>query len=67
MTAPATGHVAFKDIPDAFTDIGPDGSTAFEDVGANVFDVRKCNVSFSVAVEGLEYLNAENIAVTVLR
>jgi hypothetical protein len=52
------GHVAYKDIPDAFTEIAG---------GQHVFDIRKCNVSFSVMVTQLEYINAENIAVTVLK
>jgi hypothetical protein len=33
----------------------------------NVFDARKCNVPFAVSVVGLEHINNENIAVTVLR
>jgi hypothetical protein len=52
------GHVDFKDIPDAFTDISE---------GSHVFDLGKCNISFSVMVTNLEYINAENIAATVLR
>ena len=58
----APGHVAFRDIPDSFVDIHPEG--AKEDW--NVFDYRKCAIPFSVAVTSLEYLNQENIAVTVL-
>ena len=33
----------------------------------NVFDACKCNVLFAVSVVGLEHINDENIAVTVLR
>lgn len=52
------GHVSFKDIPGAFTETDGKGS---------LFNIGRCNHSFSVAVEALEYINAENIAVTVLR
>ena len=32
-----------------------------------MFDARKCNVPFAVSVVGLEHINDENIAVTVLK
>ena len=60
------GSVHHVEIPDAFTKIVPAG----EDGNAeayNVFDIRKCRVPFAVAVVGMEHINAENIAVTVLR
>lgn len=59
------GRVKFADIPDAFTDIMPEGYNGTDT--PNVFDVRKCFVPFAVSVVGLEYVNDENIAVTVLR
>jgi hypothetical protein len=52
------GHVAYKDIPDAFTEVND---------GKHVFDIQKCSTSFSVMVTRLEYINAENIAVVVLK
>jgi hypothetical protein len=47
-------------IPDALTDIAIDQ-------GSNVFDIRICEIPFSVAVESIEYINAQNMAITVLR
>jgi hypothetical protein len=47
------GHVGFVDIPDAFTEIQ--------------FDANKCDVPFSVAVTSLEYIDANNIAVSILK
>lgn len=62
------GKVHFVDIPDAFTDIRPNGFNETTDgQDANVFDVRKCTVPFAVSVVSLEHINDENIAVTVLR
>ncbi len=53
-------------IPDAFTEItAPNPDTG--QPSSHVFDVNKCSVPFSVSVVGLEYVNEENIAVTVLR
>lgn len=67
-----TGRVHYVDIPDAFTEIVPartaentEGTTPEESY--NVFDIDKCNVPFSVAVVGLEHINDENVAITVLR
>ncbi len=57
------GRVHYVNIPDAFTEIIAEG----EDGPSSVFDARKCKVPFSVAVVGLESINEENIAVTVLR
>jgi hypothetical protein len=51
------GHVSFVDIPGAFTN---------KDDSKNVFDFDKCDIPFSVEVTQLEYLNEENIAVTIL-
>ena len=53
------GNVKFKDIPDAFTDI--------TESGGNVFNLSQCYNPFSVEVSNLEYINAENIAVTILK
>jgi len=55
------GRVHFADIPDAFTEIKVDGENM-----VNVFDIRKCDIPFAVSVAGLQYINDENIAVTVL-
>jgi hypothetical protein len=55
--------VHHAEIPDAFTEIR--NSTSQEPY--SVFDVRKCSIPFSVSVVGLEYVNEENIAVTVLK
>lgn len=55
--------MAFRDIPDAFTQV--QFETAGGD-GVNIFDFRKCVIPFAVAVTALEYLNEENIAVTIL-
>jgi hypothetical protein len=58
--------VHYVNIPDAFTEIVPAGEKG--NAGAyNVFNLEKCEVAFSVAVVGLEVVNDENIAVTVLR
>ncbi len=51
------GRVKFADIPGAFTEVGD---------SINVFDIRKCDMKFSVSVTHLEYINDENIAVTIL-
>lgn len=53
------GRVHFVDIPGAFTEIKANTTS-------HVFDVNKCPMKFSVSVVGLEYINDENIAVTVL-
>lgn len=55
------GRVHFADIPGAFTEVAVNGETQ-----VNVFDIRKCSIPFAVSVTGLEYVNDENIAVTVL-
>lgn len=55
------GRVHFADIPGAFTKVEVDGEKQ-----TNVFDIRKCSIPFAVSVAGLEYINEENIAVTVL-
>lgn len=60
------GRVHHAEIPEAFTKIMPAGATGNAEA-YNVFDVRKCTVPFAVAVVGMEHINAENIAVTVLR
>lgn len=60
------GRVHHVEIPDAFTKIVPAGEKGNANA-YNVFDVRKCEVPFAVAVVGLEYVNEENIAVTVLK
>jgi hypothetical protein len=52
----APGHVAFIDIPNAFTQRGKE----------DVMNFDRCNESFAVEVSSLEYLNQENIAVTIL-
>lgn len=54
------GRVHFADIPGAFTEVKVGEETV------NVFDIRKCDIPFAVSVTGLEYINEENIAVTVL-
>lgn len=51
------GNVKFTDVPGAFTEI---------DETMNVFDIRKCDMKFSVSVSHMEYINDENIAVTIL-
>lgn len=55
------GRVHFADIPGAFTEVSVEGEKQI-----NVFDIRKCHIPFAVSVTGLEYINEENIAVTVL-
>lgn len=60
------GRVHHAEIEDAFTRIVPPGETGNAEA-YNVFDIRKCGVPFSVAVAGMEYVNEENIAVTILR
>jgi hypothetical protein len=60
------GRVHHAEVEDAFTKIVPAGENGNADA-YNVFDVRKCNVPFAVAVVGLEYINEENIAVTILK
>jgi hypothetical protein len=59
------GRVRHAKIPGAFTEIVPAGQHGNAQA-YNVFDVRKCNVPFAVAVTSMEYINEENIAVTVL-
>ena len=54
------GRVEFVDVPGAFTEIKVNSSNE------NVFDIRKCDMKFSVSVTNLEYINDENIAVTIL-
>ena len=54
------GNVKFATIPDAFTDLN-------QATGKSVFNLDQCTRSFSVAVTNLEYINEENVAVTVLR
>jgi hypothetical protein len=53
----APGHVDFRDVPGAFTDLNPD----------SIFDFTNCEKNFSMEVTALEYLNEENIAVTILK
>lgn len=53
------GRVSWADVPNAFTDMNANTSL-------HVFDVNKCDMKFSVSVTNLEYINEENIAVTVL-
>lgn len=60
------GRVHHAEIPDAFTRIVPPGETGNAQA-YNVFDIRKCEVPFSVAVVGMDYINEENIAITVLK
>lgn len=54
-----SGRVHFADIPGAFTEIQANTSS-------HIFDINKCEMKFSVSVVGLEHINDENIAVTVL-
>lgn len=63
------GRVRHVEVEDAFTNILPKGAEGKPDDGKkySVFDVRKCEVPFAVAVVGLEYINDENIAVTILK
>jgi hypothetical protein len=61
------GRVHHVNIPDAFTEIIPEGAEGNAGASYSVFDVRKCKVPFSVSVVGLESINEENVAVTVLR
>lgn len=60
--AAAAGTIRFVDIPDAFTQIvnGTDGDLS------SVFDISQCTRSFAVKVTGIEYLNEDNMAVSVL-
>ncbi len=58
------GRVHFVDILEAFTQIVPAGQSETE--AYHVFDIQKCTVPFAVAVTGLEHINDENVAVTVL-
>jgi hypothetical protein len=60
------GRVHHAEIPDAFTKIIPAGEHGNAQA-YNVFDVRKCDVPFSVSVVGMDYINEENIAITVLK
>lgn len=60
------GRVHYANIPDAFTEIVPAGEKG-NAAAYNVFNSQKCEVPFSVAVVGLEVVNDENVAVTVLR
>ena len=60
------GRVHHAEVPDAFTKIVPAGQEGNAEA-YNVFDARKCTVPFAVAVVGMDYINEENIAVTVLR
>ena len=55
------GHVGFVDIPDAFTEIQVNKTDTY------IFDANKCDVPFSVAVTSLEYIDANNIAVSILK
>jgi hypothetical protein len=52
----APGHVDFVDIPNAFTSRGRE----------DVMNFDRCNESFSVEIFSLEYLNDENVGVTIL-
>lgn len=58
------GLVSYADVPDAFTEIIPVGE---DGTPTNVFSSQKCNVPFAVSVVGMEHIDDENIAVTVLR
>lgn len=60
--AAAAGTIRFVDIPDAFTQIvnGTEGDIS------NVFDISQCTRSFAVKVTGIEFLNEDNMAVSVL-
>lgn len=44
------------EVPNAFT----------AETGWDTYDIRNCERAFAVAVESIEYINAENMAVTVL-
>ena len=55
------------DIPDAFMQIIPAGEDPNNQEPCNVFDVRKCEVPSAVLVVGMEHINVENVAITVLR
>jgi uncharacterized protein YqgC (DUF456 family) len=55
----APGYVDFVDVPGAFTDL--------RSTTGDVFDFTNCAKTFAVEVTGLEYLNEENIAVTILQ
>ena len=58
------GRVHFANVDGAFTDVRIDPETGEP---MNVFHIDKCHIPFSVAVTSLEYINEENIAVTILR
>jgi hypothetical protein len=60
------GRVRHAEIPDAFTKIVPVGEEGNAQA-YNIFDIRKCDVPFSVSVVGMDYINEENIAITVLK
>jgi len=47
----------YIDVPDAFTERN--------ERGEQVFDLFSCNRTFAVSVDNLEYLNEENVAVTI--
>lgn len=52
------------DIPDAFTELtGPDDG----EEKRHVFNIQKCSQPFSVEVTSLEYIDPENIAVSILK
>ena len=57
------GRVKFANVEGAFTDTYRDPDTG---EAMNVFDINKCSINFAVAVTNLEYINEENIAVTIL-
>jgi hypothetical protein len=50
------GNVGFVDIPGSFLEIAAD----------SIFDITQCEAVFAMEVTALEYLNVENIAVTIL-
>ena len=54
-------------IPDAFMQIIPAGEDPNNEEPCNVLDVRKCEVPLAVSVVGMEHINVENVAITVLR
>lgn len=60
------GRVHFADVEGAFTDVKVQVQQEGDLEQTSVFDIRKCGVPFAVSVTGLEYINDENIAVTIL-
>ena len=58
------GRVEYAKVPGAFTEVDTDPETGEP---YNVFHMSQCWKPFAVAVTNLEYINDENIAVTILR